>query len=66
MIQKRKIAAAFLGMSIYLPLWGGTGRPSDGFLSFLLLLGFLLLILGILHLAENIKQRIGNLLDGLY
>ena len=48
------------------PLLGGTGRPSDGFLSFLLLLGLLLVILGILQLAAMGKKWLGELLDGLY
>ncbi|MCK5066409.1 MAG: hypothetical protein KAR16_03175 [Bacteroidales bacterium] len=66
MIKKRKITAASLWMTASLPLWGGTGRPSDGFLSFILLLGFLLLILGILHLADHLKRRLQDLLEGMY
>jgi len=66
MIQKRKIAAACLMLTASLPLWGGTGKPSDGFLSFLLLLGFLLIVLGILHLADCLKRWIKNLLDWMY
>ena len=66
MVKKRKILSASLWMSASLPLWGGTGRPSDGMLSFLLILGFLLIILGILHLADHIKSGIKNLLNGMY
>ncbi len=66
MIKKRKITLASLWMSASLPLWGGTGRPSDGFLSFILLLGFLLIILGILHLADHLKHRLQDLLEGMY
>ena len=48
------------------PLLGGTGRPSDGLLSFILLLGFLLLILGILQLAAMGKKWLEEVLEGLY
>jgi purine-cytosine permease-like protein len=65
MIEKRKNLVASLGIAACLPLWGGTGRPSDGFLSFILLLGFLLIILGILHLADHLKRRIDGLLEGI-
>ena len=66
MINKRKIGIALLiGMAI-LPLWGGTGRPSDGLLSFILLFGFLLLVLAILQLAAMAKQWLNGLLEGLY
>ena len=48
------------------PLMGGTGRPSDGLLSFVLLLGFLLILLGVLQLAACIKRKIDEILEGLY
>ena len=38
-------------------LWAGTGSASDGLLSFLVLLGFLLFLLGMVHLAERVKAR---------
>lgn len=38
-------------------LWAGTGSASDGLLSFLVLLGFLLFLLGMVHLAELLKAR---------
>ena len=38
-------------------LWAGTGNASDGLLSFLVLLGFLLFLLGMVHLAERVKAR---------
>ena len=44
-------------------LLGGTGRPEDGLLFFLVLLGFLGVILGIIHLADFIKIRIRQYLD---
>jgi len=62
----RKILAISCISGLCLPLWGGTGRPSDGLLSFLLLLGFLLTILGLLHLADRIKTKLDNLLEGLF
>lgn len=48
-----------LGLPL-LPLWGGTGRPADGFLSFLLLLGFFLVLLGILYGIEYLKRVIAE------
>jgi hypothetical protein len=66
MSEKRKIAAVSLGITACLPLWGGTGRPSDGFLSFLLLLGFLILVLGILQLATHVKRRIQEFLQDIF
>ena len=38
-------------------LWAGTGSASDGLLSFIVLLGFLLFLLGMVHLAERLKAR---------
>lgn len=65
MSNKRKIGITLLiGLGI-MPLRGGTGRPSDGLLSFLLLLGFLLLILGILQVAAFSKRWLDEVLDGL-
>jgi len=63
---KRRIGAVLLMGSGLMPLWGGTGRPSDGLLSFVLLLGFLLLILGILKLAASLKRWADEVLEGLY
>ena len=66
MFNNRRIGTTLLlGISM-LPLWGGTGRPSDGLLSFVLLLGFLLLILGILQVAAIAKKWAEEVLDGLY
>jgi hypothetical protein len=44
-------------------LFGGTGRPEDGFLFFLVILGFLGLILGILYLVDYIKILIRRFTD---
>lgn len=66
MHNKRKIGTALLIVLGIMPLWGGTGRPSDGLLSFILLLGFLLLILGILQLAAFTKRCLDEILEGLY
>ena len=66
MTHKRKIWIVTLLWLSTLPLWGGTGRPSDGFLSFILLLGFLVLILGILQLAYFIKKKILELLEDIF
>ncbi len=61
MTTKRKIGTATLLWLASLPLWGGTGRPGDGFLSFILLLGFLVFLLGILQLATYVKRKIREL-----
>ena len=66
MAIKRKIYAAILLGLASMPLLGGTGRPSDGFLSFVLLLGFLMILLGILQLAAYLKRKIEDILEGLY
>ena len=66
MKERRRIAFACLLSGGFLPLFGGTGRPSDGFLSFVLVMGFLLGMLGVLHLIDQLKRWIGGLLDGLY
>ena len=46
-------------------LLAGTGKVSDGILSFVILLGFLLILLGVVHLAEVIKSRIKRYMDGI-
>jgi hypothetical protein len=62
----RKIAVISLSWLAVLPLWGGTGRSSDGFLSFIILLGFLLILLGILHLTAYAKRRIREMLEDFF
>ena len=66
MKSKRAFILAGTWMGAAMPLWGGTGRPSDGFLSFVLLLGFLGLLWGILELVAYVKRKISELLNGLY
>jgi len=66
MISNRKLIAVSLCIIASLPLWGGTGSPRDGFLSFILLFGFLVLILGILQLASYLKGKIQELLEDIY
>ena len=66
MLNKRKTGTAALFCLAFLPLWGGTGRPSDGFLSFILLLGFLFLLLGLLQMASYVKKSIQELLKDIY
>jgi hypothetical protein len=66
MSGKRKIGTITLSWLAFLPLWGGTGRPSDGFLSFILLFGFLVLLLGFLQVASYLKRRIQELLKDIY
>jgi hypothetical protein len=46
-------------------LLAGTGNVSDGLLSSLVLLGFLLFLLGMVHLTELIKIRIRSFFDGI-
>ena len=66
-MRKKQLYAlvSFLICSI-LPVWGGTYRPRDGMLSFLLLLGFLLVILGVLQLLDSIKSRLDDLFEGMF
>ena len=45
------------------PLLGGTGRPSDGLLSFLVVLGFLVLLLAIIQLCESLPRLIDRIID---
>jgi hypothetical protein len=66
MLNKRQITVASLWMIATLQLWGGTGRPSDGFLSFILLFGFLVLLLGILQLVSYVKRKIQEILEEIY
>ena len=66
MTTKRKIGTATLLWLASLPLWGGTGRPGDGFLSFILLFGFLVLLLGILQVASYVKRRLQELLEDIF
>ena len=58
MSSKRGKSILVLLYLVLLPLWGGTGKPADGFLSFVLLLGFLGIILGILYGIEILKRII--------
>lgn len=66
MKEKRIVIALFIGVNSSSLLWGGTGRPSDGLLSFILLMGSLLLVLGVLHLIDRFKCWTRNILEGLY
>ena len=66
MCANRKIIAVSLCLIASLPLWGGTGSPRDGFLSFILLFGFLVLLLGILELVSHLKRKIQELLEDIY
>jgi hypothetical protein len=66
MALKRKIPSMMLFWLASTPLLGGTGRPSDGLLSFVLLFGFLLMILGILQLVSILRRWGDEVLEGLY
>lgn len=66
MTANKKIGTGTLLWLVSLPLWGGTGRPGDGFLSFILLFGLLVLLLGILQLATYVKRKIRELLEDIY
>ena len=66
MAIKREIGTATLLWLASLPLWGGTGRPGDGFLSFILLFGFLVLLLGLLQVATYIKRKIQELQKDIF
>ena len=66
MIKNGEITAIILLCFTSVPLYGGTGRPRDGFLSFILVLAFLLILLGILQLVTCLKRRIHNLLEDIF
>jgi len=66
MASKSIIGTTLLICFSSLPLWGGTGRPSDGFLSFMLLFGFLGFLLGILQLGYYLKRKIREFLEDIY
>lgn len=61
-----KIGFAMLLCISCLPLWAGTGRPSDGFLSFILLFAFLILLLGIMQLIAFLKRKIREFLEDIF
>lgn len=65
MSKKIRVLLMFL---LFIPgnaLLAGTGNVSDGLLSFVLLLGFLLFLLGMVYLTELIKIRIRRYIDGI-
>ena len=66
MLNLRRIAVITLSGLAVLPVRGGTGSPSDGFLSFIILLGMMLVLLGILHLLGYIKKRIQEIMDDVF
>lgn len=63
MRKKTKISVICLLVVPSLTLFGGTGRPADGLLFSLVFLGFLLVILGIIHLVEYIPVLIQKIID---
>lgn len=66
MAKKRIIGSVALAGAVSQTLLGGTGRPQDGFLSFILLFGFLVLLLGIIQLLSFLKRKILELLEDIY
>lgn len=65
MDKKTKILLLSLLLIPEKALQAGTGNVSDGLLSFVLLLGFLLILLAMVHLTEFIKIRIRQYLEGI-
>ena len=63
MAKKRFKFAISIFLVPSLSVFGGAGRPSDGFLSFIVLLGFLGLILGVLYLVDYIKILIRRFME---
>ena len=53
--KKRRQTAIVTLLAPSILLFGGTGRPEDGFLAFIVILAFLGLILSILYLVDYIK-----------
>jgi len=66
MARIRNIAVIILLCHAFLPVWGGTGSPADGLLSFILVLGFLLILLGILQLVSCLKRKLDSLLEDIF
>ena len=66
MQKKRRISIILLISVPVIALFGGTGRPEDGFLFFIVLLGFLGLILGILYLVDFIRDLIRMFQDEFF
>lgn len=66
MLIVRKISVFLPLCHFSLPIWAGTGRPRDGFLSFILLFAFLVLILGMLQLAHFLKRKIREFFEDVY
>jgi len=66
MPNRREIGISILSCLACQPLLAGTGRPSDGFLSFILLFGFLVLLLGILQLLIFVKRKIRDFLEDIF
>jgi len=65
MVIKLKILLILLLIFPGKKLWAGRGSVSDGLLSFIVLLGFLLLLLGMVHLAERVKARFRKFMHGI-
>ena len=62
--KKRLILVVWIALIPTLSLLGAAGRPKDGFLFFIVLLGFLGVILGILYLVDYIKILIRRFFEG--
>lgn len=57
--QKKRQKLAILMLVVpAVSMYGGTGRPEDGFLFFVFVLGLLGLILGVIHLVDYIKIQV--------
>ena len=55
MRKKRRLLTILVLTISCLTLFGAAGRPKDGFLSFLVILGFLGLLLGIILMIDYIR-----------
>jgi hypothetical protein len=66
MNKKHISATILLGTGLCLPMLGAAGRPSDGFLSFVLLFGFLFVLWGVMYLLDLAKKKIDELLSDLF
>ena len=63
MRKKRTKCAIMIILAPSFSLLGAAGRPADGFLFFIVLLGFLGFILGILYLVDYIKILIRRFME---
>ena len=56
-MKKKILFASFLMIGMFYQVYAATGNASDGFEGFLVIIGFLLIITGILYLIDYFKNN---------